>query len=69
MTWAQAGGSGPGSYPGKLAAIEGAAFADILLFQGDPVKDISILLNPDNSLELIVKDGVIYKNQLEQGPG
>jgi hypothetical protein len=32
------------------------------------VKDISILLNPDDNLELIMKDGVIYKNTLEQGP-
>ena len=61
--------SGPRNpYPGKLGVIEEGAFADILLFKGDPVEDISILLNPDDNLELIMKDGVIYKNTLEQGP-
>jgi imidazolonepropionase-like amidohydrolase len=35
--------------------------ADLLLVDGDPLADLSILLNPDR-LAVIMKDGQIYKN-------
>jgi len=55
--------SGPRNpYPGKLGVIEEGAYADILLINGDPLKDISILTKPDENLALIMKDGKIYKN-------
>jgi len=49
-------------YPGKLGVIEEGALADILLINGDPLKDISILTKPAENLALIMKDGRIYKN-------
>ncbi len=52
-------------YPGKLGVIEEGAYADILLINGDPLKDISILTTPDDSLALIMKDGKIYKNTIQ----
>jgi imidazolonepropionase-like amidohydrolase len=48
---------------GKLGIIEEEAYADILLWNGDPTQDISLILDEDN-LTLIMKDGVIYKNSL-----
>ena len=55
--------SGPKNpYPGKLGVIEEGAYADLLLINGDPLKDISILTKPDENLALVMKDGKIYKN-------
>jgi imidazolonepropionase-like amidohydrolase len=49
-------------YPGKLGVIEEGAYADLLLINSDPLKDIEILTRPEENLALIMKDGVIYKN-------
>lgn len=58
--------SGPRNpYPCKLGVIEEGAFADILLINGDPLKDISILTDPEENLALIMKDGKIYKNIID----
>jgi imidazolonepropionase-like amidohydrolase len=55
--------SGPRNpYPGKLGVIEEGALADLLLINGNPLEDISILLKPEENLALIMKDGKIYKN-------
>jgi imidazolonepropionase-like amidohydrolase len=51
-------------YPGKLGVIEEGAYADILLVNGDPLKDISILEHPKDALALIMKDGRIVKNEI-----
>ena len=40
------------------------AYADLVLIDGEPLKDISVLADPENNLRLIMKDGVIYKNTL-----
>jgi imidazolonepropionase-like amidohydrolase len=52
-------------YPGKLGVIEEGALADVLLVDGDPLSDISMLANPEKNLALIMKDGKIYKNALD----
>jgi len=52
-------------YPGKLGVIEEGAYADILLINGDPLKDITILTKPEENIALIMKDGKIYKNILK----
>ncbi|MBS0251972.1 MAG: amidohydrolase family protein [Proteobacteria bacterium] len=51
--------------PGKIGVIEEGALADILLVEGNPLEDISILTKPDENLALIMKDGKIYKNKLQ----
>jgi imidazolonepropionase-like amidohydrolase len=53
-------------YPGKLGVIEEGAYADILLINGNPLEDISILTKPDDNLALIMKNGKIYKNILRK---
>jgi imidazolonepropionase-like amidohydrolase len=58
--------SGPRNpYPGKIGVIEEGALADILLINGNPLKDISILTKPEENLLLIMKDGKIYKNLID----
>ena len=48
----------------KLGAIAAGAYADLLVVEGDPLTDLRIMLDPRNNLKLIMKDGVIYKNEL-----
>jgi imidazolonepropionase-like amidohydrolase len=31
---------------------------------GDPLTDVRVMLDPKNNLKLIMKDGIIYKNEL-----
>jgi imidazolonepropionase-like amidohydrolase len=55
--------SGPRNpYPGALGVIAPGAYADLLLINGDPLSDISILENPDTAIAFIMKDGHIYKD-------
>ena len=63
-------------YPGKLGVIEEGAYADIILVDGDPLKDIRVLgARPKmfegeprgegiETIRVIMKDGEIYKNTL-----
>lgn len=50
---------------GPLGVIEAGAYADLLLVEGNPVEDAGILVDYANNIDLIMKDGVIYKNTLE----
>jgi len=57
--------SGPRNpYPGTLGRIEEGAIADLLLVDGDPLTDLDLIANPDNTLKVIVKDGAVVKNTL-----
>ncbi|GEA59336.1 metal-dependent hydrolase family protein [Vibrio comitans] len=49
---------------GDLGVIKEGAYADMIIVDGNPLKDISLLTKPKESLDLIMKDGVIYKNTL-----
>ena len=51
-------------YPGKLGVVEEGALADLLLVDGDPIDNITLLEDPAKSLVVIMKDGKIYKNIL-----
>jgi imidazolonepropionase-like amidohydrolase len=55
--------SGPRNpYPGKLGVIEDGAYADLLVVNGDPLQDLSLLTAPDKNLAVIMKGGKIYKD-------
>lgn len=45
----------------KLGEVKEGYLADLLLVDGDPVADVSILLNPEN-LAVIMKDGQLHKS-------
>jgi imidazolonepropionase-like amidohydrolase len=52
---------------GRLGVIEPGAYADLVIVDGNPLEDVTILSEPEASLKLIMKDGVIYKNTLGEG--
>jgi len=47
----------------KLGTIAPGAYADLLVVEGDPLTDLRVMLDPRNNPKLIMKDGVIYKNE------
>ena len=57
--------SGPRNpYPGKLGVVEEGALADLLLVDGNPLQDLSLVAQPDKRFVLIMKGGAIHKNLL-----
>ncbi len=57
--------SGPRNpYPGKLGVVEEGALADLLLVQGDPIANISLIEDPGTNFVVIMKGGKIYKDTL-----
>jgi imidazolonepropionase-like amidohydrolase len=46
---------------GPLGVIEEGAYADLLVIDGNPLEDISLLANPEKNMLLIMKDGEIIK--------
>lgn len=49
---------------GRLGTIAEDAHADLLVVDGNPLADLGILLDPQAHLKLIMKGGVLYKNEL-----
>ncbi len=49
-------------YQGIIGAVEPNALADLLLIDGDPLQDLSIIANPNDKFLVIMKDGKIIKN-------
>ncbi len=59
--------SGPRNpYPGKLGVVEEGALADLLLVAGNPLENIELMTDSENNFVLIMKDGVVYKNTLNE---
>ncbi len=55
--------SGPRNpYPGRLGVVAEGALADLLLVDGDPIANLSLIADPAKNFLVIVKDGKIYKN-------
>jgi imidazolonepropionase-like amidohydrolase len=53
-------------YPkGPIGVLEAGAYADLILVDGNPLKDIDLVGDPENAFRLIMKGGVLYKNTLE----
>jgi imidazolonepropionase-like amidohydrolase len=50
----------------QLGTIAEGAYADLLLWNGNPLEDINLILDEDK-LELVMKDGLVYKNTLVEG--
>jgi len=50
--------------PGKLGVIEPEAWADLIVVDGDPLEDITLLEGQGAHLAAIVKGGVFHKNRL-----
>jgi imidazolonepropionase-like amidohydrolase len=54
--------SGPRNpYPGRLGVVEEGALADLILVDGDPVADLSLITRPADSFTAIIKGGKLVK--------
>ena len=51
-------------YEGKLGVVEEGALADLLLVDGNPLENITLIEDPAKNFVVIMKDGKIYKNLL-----
>jgi imidazolonepropionase-like amidohydrolase len=49
---------------GKLGLIAEGAYADLILVDGNPLEDLNLIADPVGQFDLIMKDGIIYKNAL-----
>ena len=52
-------------YPGRLGVVREGALADLLLVDGNPLDDVGLLADPARNLQVIMKDGVLHKNELD----
>lgn len=51
-------------HEGRLGCVKPDAFADLIVVDGDPLKDIGLLSQNGERLDLIIRDGEIIKNRL-----
>jgi imidazolonepropionase-like amidohydrolase len=51
--------------PGQLGEIVPGAYADLLVVDGDPYKDLGLFQDQGAHLSAIIKGGRFYKNQLQ----
>ena len=49
---------------GKLGVIEEDAMADVLIYSKNPLDDVDVVVDHENNLKLVVKDGKVFKNKL-----
>ena len=50
---------------GDIGEIKVGAYADMVLVDGNPLKDIDLVANPDKNFVVIMKDGKVYKNTIK----
>ena len=50
---------------GNFGEIREGWVADMLIFEGELLEDLSLIADPDNNLKLIMKDGELVKNTLQ----
>jgi imidazolonepropionase-like amidohydrolase len=48
----------------RLGTIEEGKLADLILVDGDPLKDIAVLQDHQDKITLIMQGGNVYKNEL-----
>jgi imidazolonepropionase-like amidohydrolase len=51
-------------YPGMLGVVSKGAHADLLLVDGDPTEDLSLVADPDRNFRIIMKGGEVFKNTM-----
>lgn len=49
-------------YPGKLGIVQEGAMADLLLVDGNPLEDLTLIDDPQRNFLVIMKNGKLYKN-------
>lgn len=61
LSWS--GGMNPYKY-GDLGVVKKGAYADLILIDGNPLKDINVLNEYKTKFKLIMKNGQVHKNTL-----
>lgn len=51
---------------GPLGMTEEGAHADLILVDGNRLEDLDLVADPHEDFDLIMKDDVIYKNEIGQ---
>ena len=49
---------------GKLGVVAEGGYADLILANGNPLETIDLIADPDGNFGLVMKEDVIYKNDL-----
>ena len=52
-------------YPGEFGVLKEGAYADMILVDGNPLKNLDLVAEPDKNFVMIMKDGKIYKNSVK----
>jgi len=50
--------------PARVGVVETGALADLILVDGDPLTDLSLLARPDESLKAVIRDGSFVIDRL-----
>ena len=49
---------------GRVGVVAPGAWADLLVVDGDPLRDVRVLRCPDDHVELVMKAGDVYVDRL-----
>jgi imidazolonepropionase-like amidohydrolase len=52
----------------RLGVIEPGALADLIIIDGDPLADLSLLARPQEVLKAVIRDGAFVINRLPPHP-
>lgn len=53
-------------YAGKFGVVREGGLADLLLVDGDPIADLTLVADPEKKFLVIMKGGKVYKNTLRK---
>ena len=58
----------PGRPAGKVGVVEAGALADLIVVDGDPLADLSLLARPEEALKAVIRDGSFVIDRLPPRP-
>ena len=50
--------------PARVGVLEPGALADLIVVDGDPLADLSLLARPNDALKAVIRDGVVVIDRL-----
>ena len=50
--------------PAKVGVIEAGAMADLIVVDGDPLADLTLLARPNEALKAVIRDGALVIDRL-----
>jgi len=54
--------------PAQVGVIEAGAIADLILVDGNPVEDLSLLARPEDALRAVIRDGTVVIDRIRTVP-